>query len=279
LVAGEIVEFVYKQSSNEFDLIVDSAASATTTSQGISFIDQQITMSNNASDSDHDIDFTNGSFSFDDGTGQAYLSAITKQIDAVWAQGNNAGGLDTGVVSNDTWYYSFAIYNPTTKDSDILFSASPTSPTLPSDYTKKKRLKACFLKTDSSSNIEAFYMSGDMFFPTEQDYIVDQASQTASIGTLAGAFPSISVAATVTLYMSTTQSGFSSYSIWGNTGFIPTSATDAYRVSSIGTNNAFATAGTGLVSADDGVMSYRNWSSGGGVSNIRSGIIGIKDLS
>jgi len=117
---------------------------------------KQIAISN-GTDADHDIDFTAGNFDFDDQSGQATLSAITKQIDAAWAEGTNAGGLDTGTVAADTFYYLFAIYNPTTQTSDALFSISSTSPTLPSGYTKKKFLKK--VRTDASGNLIAGYIT------------------------------------------------------------------------------------------------------------------------
>lgn len=50
------------------------------------------------------------------------------------------GGLDTGVEVDDVWYYIWAVYNPTTKDSGVLLSLSSISPTLPSGYTKKRRI-------------------------------------------------------------------------------------------------------------------------------------------
>lgn len=114
-------------------------------------LDNQIELSNNGSDSDHDIDFTAGTFEFDDFSGQATASALTKQLDNSWVAGNNQGGLDTGTVAADTIYYMFAIWNPKTSTADFLFSASSSSPTLPSGYTKKKRIAS--LQTDGSSNI------------------------------------------------------------------------------------------------------------------------------
>lgn len=123
---------------------------STTTTKGQSLLPNPITISN-GTDSDHDIDFTAGNFNFDDGTGQAVATALTKQLDNSWAVGNNTGGLDTGTVAADTFYYCFAIYNPTNQTSDFLFSTSASSPTMPSGYTKKKRIAS--LVTDGSSNI------------------------------------------------------------------------------------------------------------------------------
>lgn len=278
LLAGEIVEFVYKQSSNEFELLAGEPG-ATVTSQGIVFIDQPITISNNSSDTEHDIDFSAGSFSFDDGTGQAYLASITKQIDATWAQGDNAGGLDTGVVSNDLWYYSFGIYNPTTKESDILLSLSPDSPTLPTGYTKKKRLIGCFFKTDASSNIIQFSMHGNTLALKSDNILFSQTSQAGSTGVVSNAFPSIFCLSHFTMHISTTTSGFSSLSVWGNEGFQPTVSSDATYVSYIGTNNGFtAGGGSGTAFSSDGQLSYRNWIYAGGVSGITSALISVSDL-
>jgi hypothetical protein len=123
---------------------------STTSTQGVSYLPQQITIAN-GTDTDHDLNFTAFVMDFDDGSGQAFVSALNKQIDATWVAGTNQGGLDTGTVANNTPYYIFAIYNPTTLVSDILFSASRTSPTLPSGFTKKEYKGACH--TDGSANI------------------------------------------------------------------------------------------------------------------------------
>ena len=137
---------VYNKSESD-NLITE----ATTTTQGISYLDKPITIANNATDADHDIDFGAGNFNFDDGSGQAVATALTKQIDAAWAEGDNVGGLDTGTVAADTIYYCFAIWNPTTSTSDFLFSASLLNPILPSGYTKKKRIGA--LAANGGANI------------------------------------------------------------------------------------------------------------------------------
>ena len=148
---------------------------STTTVYGVSYLSQQITISN-GTDSDHDIDFTAGNFNFDDGSGQAIATALTKQLDNSWAAGDNAGGLDTGTVAADTTYYMFAIYNPTTSTADFLFSASSSSPTLPSGYTKKRRIAS--LLTDGSANIRngnyIFFTGGYRFWlkdKTSSDYV------------------------------------------------------------------------------------------------------------
>ncbi len=146
--------------------LADLATEATTAVRGKSLLPSQITISNNTGEPDHDIDFTAGNFQFDDGSGQATASALTKQIDAVWVVGNDLGGLDTGTVAADTVYYMFAIHDPTigAEVSDFLFSLSPTAPTLPSGYTKQKKIAA--LHTDGSANIR----QGFWFFDQDGSY-------------------------------------------------------------------------------------------------------------
>lgn len=150
LTAGDIptdrdVEFRYDGTS--FVLVLTSA---TTSNKGVSFLPKQITIAN-GTDADHDLNFTAFNAQADDGSLVFSVGALTKQIDAAWVAGTNQGGLDTGAVANNTPYYIFAIYNPTTLVSDILYSASRTSPTLPSGFTKKEYKGACH--TDGSANI------------------------------------------------------------------------------------------------------------------------------
>jgi hypothetical protein len=128
--------------NNVFQLIPFGVQEATPTVKGISYLFERIILSNNSVDPDHDIDFSAGSFSFDDGSGQARASAMTKRLDALWSAGSGNGGRDAGIVANNTWYYCFAIYNPTNGAVDFLFSTSPTTPTMPAGYTKKKRVGA-----------------------------------------------------------------------------------------------------------------------------------------
>ena len=161
-------------------LKVTNLTKATTTTYGINYLPDQITISN-GTDTEHDIDFTAGNFQFDDGSGQAVATALTKQIDNAWSEGDNAGGLDTGSVAADTTYYMFAIYNPTTSTADFLFSASSSSPTLPSGYTKKKRIAS--LRTDGSSNIRngnyTFFGGGYRFIYSVQIAAFTAASPAA----------------------------------------------------------------------------------------------------
>jgi hypothetical protein len=109
----------------------------------------------NAADADHDITLSAGG-ALDD-THSAWMklsSTLTKQIDAAWAEGDAAGGLDSGSVANSTWYYIWLIKNPSSGTVDALFSTSSSSPTMPSGYSLKRLVGAVL--TDGSANIVAF---------------------------------------------------------------------------------------------------------------------------
>lgn len=148
---------------------------ATQQLKGASLLPNRITVASNSTDEDHDVDFSAGNFIFDDGSGQAVALALTKRIDATFTEGDNQGGLDTGTVANNTFYHLFAIRNLTTETSDYLFSLSKTSPTLPTGYTKQKRIGT--VRTDGSANIRPFDQQGNEFI--YRTYIVDRAESAA----------------------------------------------------------------------------------------------------
>ncbi len=156
VVAGDINGYVeLRYNGTEFLLsLISSVLNTSATNKGLVFLKQPITIANNTTDANNDIDFTAGNFQFSDNSGQAFASAMTKRLDASWSAGNNNGGLDIGTKQANTWYYCYAIYNPTTQASDFLFSAIATSPTLPTGFTKYKLIGA-FL-TNASLTIRPF---------------------------------------------------------------------------------------------------------------------------
>lgn len=156
---------------------VENVNPATNTIQGISYLPQKITIANNTTDANNDIDFSGGNFVFSDFSGQAYVPAMTKRLDANWTAGNNNGGLDTGTKATNTWYGVYAIYNPTTNVADYLFTATGvTSLILPSGFTKYKYIGS--ILTNSSGNIISFKQVGNYFYFSE---ILD-ASPTPTSG-------------------------------------------------------------------------------------------------
>ena len=142
---------------------------ATTTTQGISYLDNPITISNNATDANNDIDFSAGNAPLDDGSGQVLLSStLVKRLDASWVAGTNQGGLFSGTKAINTWYYLFAIVNTTTGATDAGFDSSVLGANVPSGWKISKILHA--IRTDGSGNIlnGTFTKDGWFYFNTSQ---------------------------------------------------------------------------------------------------------------
>jgi hypothetical protein len=152
------------------------------------------TIANNSTDAEHDLDIGASRLWVSNGTDELLIdfAARIKRIDAAWAAGTNQGGLDTGTVANNTWYYVYAIYNPTTNVADYLLSASATSPTLPSGYIYSRFLCAeiaAAVRTNSSANILAM-----TWHKRQCQYAAiidgDYVSSTPSVGRKAMTIPS-----------------------------------------------------------------------------------------
>ena len=98
-------------------------------------------------------------------TTMMYLAAALAKTTAAWAPGNNAGGLDTGVMTAQAWYHWYLIYNPTTLAVDVIFSATATpdaGPTvMPSGYTKYRRIGS--VRFTASALWFVFSQNGDEF--------------------------------------------------------------------------------------------------------------------
>ena len=121
-------------------------------------------ITSNGTDADHDIDIAPGiARSADDTTSLRLAAAWTKQIDATWAVGDDAGGMEAAdhPVQATTLYALWLIMRPDTGVVDAMFSLDFSSPTLPTNYTKKRLIGS--VRTDGSDNIIAYVQSGDYF--------------------------------------------------------------------------------------------------------------------
>lgn len=119
-----------------------------------------LTLSNNGVDATNDIDIAAGAAI--DSTNAQHMrlaSGLTKQLDAAWAVGTNAGMRDTGAISDATWHL-FLIKRSDTGVVDVLASLSPTAPTMPSGYDYKRRIGAI---VRSSAAVLGFVQNGDHF--------------------------------------------------------------------------------------------------------------------
>lgn len=122
-----------------------------------------LALSNNGVDATNDIDIAVGGAASNDAVVanrrfMSLTSAITKQLDVAWAVGTNAGGLDTGVIANNT-YHVFLIMRSDTGVVDALFSLSATAPTMPTGYDFARRIGSI---VRSGATILAFVQDGDL---------------------------------------------------------------------------------------------------------------------
>lgn len=85
-------------------------------------------------------------------------SGLTKRLDAAWSAGSGNGGWDTGSAPSNGSYYVHLIMRPDTGAVDVLLSASPTSPTLPANYSYFRRIHAGVIQ---SSSIRKYLQVGD----------------------------------------------------------------------------------------------------------------------
>ncbi|WP_322470299.1 hypothetical protein SOM08_06235 [Hydrogenophaga sp. SNF1] len=89
------------------------------------------------------------------------LAASIAKTTGAWAAGTTNGGLDTGSIANNTWYHFHLIRRPDTGVVDVLFSLSPTAPTLPTNYTQFRRIGSG--RTNGSAQWVRFFQTGDQF--------------------------------------------------------------------------------------------------------------------
>lgn len=124
----------------------------------------EVRLSNNPSDAVSSIDFSAGIVVVGDGN-QRYsvnFPALTKSLASTWIAGNGGGlGSAAGTKANSTWYYAFAIFNPSSNVADYLFTLSAIAPILPTGFTCKRRIGA--IQTQSNGAIRPFFHSGDVW--------------------------------------------------------------------------------------------------------------------
>jgi len=149
------VDVVFRYNGTNF-IKLEGVNPATTTNRGISYLSNPITIANNATDANNDIDFSAGNAPLDDGSGQVLLSStLVKRLDASWSAGTNQGGLFSGTKANSTKYYLFSITNGTINDAG--FDISPTGANIPAGYKGSYR---GMVLTDGSGNIRQFTLAG-----------------------------------------------------------------------------------------------------------------------
>lgn len=122
-----------------------------------------LTLANNATTPNTVYDISAGESASNDATTPALMvAAAFSKTTGAWAVGSGNGSLDTGSVAASTWYHVFQIMRPDTGVVDYLLSTSATAPTMPANYTHKRRIGS--IKTNASSQIIAFKQFEDSFF-------------------------------------------------------------------------------------------------------------------
>jgi len=120
-----------------------------------------LTLSNDT-DTEHDIAIAVGECRDSaDGTDMARAAVLTKQIDAAFAAGDDAGGMFTGAVANTTWYHVHLIKKDSDGTIDAGFDTSITAANIPAGYTEYRRIGSVL--TNGAANILNFIQVGDIF--------------------------------------------------------------------------------------------------------------------
>jgi len=122
-----------------------------------------LTLANNALDPAYDIDISPGAARDEfDGYNMVLTTTLTKQLNAIWAPGTNAGGLFVGAVAADTSYHIFLIYNIVDGYVDVGFDTSANAANRPDSGNLKYRRIGTIL-TDANASIQQFSQFGNIF--------------------------------------------------------------------------------------------------------------------
>lgn len=161
------------------------------------------TVAVNVTDSSHDHDISAGVCYSDDLTTLMVGSAKTKQTDAAWAAGNNAGGRQTAL-GNNTLCHWLAIYHPT-NGVDYICKPVATALSLPAGYTKSRHIR--YFYTDGSGNILADYQDpknpSEVWLNAPKSEVAVENDTTTSVTVTSAAPPNTLALLSVSYYGST----------------------------------------------------------------------------
>lgn len=168
-----------------------------------------LTLSNDLTSPNTVIDVAPGAATSDDFTTMIQLvSAFSKTISGTFVAGNGGPGLDTGVVATSAWYHVHLIKG--TAGVDLLISLSPTSPLMPTGFTKHRRIGS--FVTDSSSHIWPFVNVGSWFFVKTTLLSTSAVAQSATPGNRVAFVPlGVSVMARI---IAINAAGAAGHSLW-----------------------------------------------------------------
>jgi len=193
-----------------------------------------LTLSNDGTTPATVIDIATGGATSDDNTTQMnLLTAYTKNCNAAWAVGTGNGALDSGsTIPANSWMHVFLIQRVDTGVVDVLVSASATAPTLPTNYTKKRRIGSILV---ISSAILSFTQVGDQFLWTVpradftgtlvtavQSTVLSVPTGVKVIANFTGVMSNVTSPAAITINSPdappTYNTPTNNYSLWANSG-------------------------------------------------------------
>jgi hypothetical protein len=125
-------------------------------------------MSNDTGNPNQVIDTRAGMAQSDDFTTMMTQAAFVKNANSAWSSGSGGtigcadGANGYTALAPSTWYSLFVVARTDTGVVDELCSLSPTSPALPANYTKQRRIGS--FKTDPNGHILSFTQRGDNFY-------------------------------------------------------------------------------------------------------------------
>jgi len=138
-----------------------------------------LTLSNNGTTPNTDIDIAAGQCVDDTGSDLMVYAGGTKRLSSAWAVGSGFGASDTGTIPTSGTLHIFIIKRVDTGVVDAFCSTS-LNPTLPASYTLKRRIGS--LITDSSAHMIGFVQHGDEFLV--KDPVMDiNATDTSTAAT------------------------------------------------------------------------------------------------
>jgi len=137
-----------------------------------------LTLSNNSSDSEHDIDIAVGEArDTADGVDLTISSTFTKKIDATWASGSGNGGMANGVsLSADTWYHVYLVELDAGGTDAGFDTATNAANLVATSGVASAYRRIGSVLTDSSSNILGFTQFQDEFIFDSQIVNVNGSS-------------------------------------------------------------------------------------------------------
>lgn len=244
---------------------------------------RRILLSNNAINPNTQIDFSIGTVTSSDETFAIYNPSI-QTGDLSLNFGNGIGMLDVGTKANSTWYYLFAIYNPTTLTTKFLASATaPNSTTgayaganMPAGYTVGKYIGA--LLTNASGNIVPGTWRQDGSFKFKAPIINLSRvvnNETTQVPVSAPLMP-IEVQIGAFAYQGHGQVGWLG-ELYGNTQTAPSNVYDITRYFLSGGWDSFGTCEKHIDTTNGNITLYSFYTSGSSV-RLQIKTIGYKNL-